>query len=268
MLDKEEVKKLLCEGQTPYNISKILHVSALEVRAFRDSLVKEGKKKDSDKECFAYLYRNMTLECYDYASYSEYRSSEEWVSIKKYLKGLNPKECCLCEASYDVFHHVNYLESTLFPSYPLSSDFKYNFIPVCHDCHTNLEMTSNYSKNSVKEANRKLKNYLLKKIKFNLYTFSFDKSDTISAPKYKHLCRVLRKLDINPLKTNTGWCTFLINYFINQGMRSPEIKEIVGCNGNELQGGWKYHYAMWSRERDRFERDFYKVNSDFYLDSA
>ena len=103
-------------------------------------------KPKKPKKIKAYLKRNEILRSMGYRSYRSYLKSPLYKGIRKQVFGKYHGKCAICVKKASECHHRRYLRSDLTGS-------NLNFIiPVCHECHTKIELYPTGKKRSFSSA--------------------------------------------------------------------------------------------------------------------
>lgn len=95
---------------------------------------------------------NPVYEQLGFPSYKAYLQSDLWASIRKRVFERDGNCCILCQKDATEAHHRSYDRDTM-----MGKDISL-IISICSSCHHDLEYTPDGSKNSLDEAERKLKN--------------------------------------------------------------------------------------------------------------
>jgi hypothetical protein len=87
-----------------------------------------------------YAQRDETLRGLGYESYVAYLASPLWAKVRVKAFIQNGRKCKLCKRKADLLHHKNYGRATL-----LGRSLE-ALVPICKDCHTELEFDSKGNK--------------------------------------------------------------------------------------------------------------------------
>ena len=97
----------------------------------------------------SYKERNKMLKELGYNSYDDYRASITWTRIKGKILGIDTK-CAICDKPNCVTHHRSYSKEVL-----LGEDMT-QLIPLCRECHKDVEFFKDGSKRMMDEVEARL----------------------------------------------------------------------------------------------------------------